>query len=944
MAPNRFTLRQMWRSLALGLLTILIIVGVPCLLEAIAPAPGYSITASSPKDAISSPRVGESDPRQWLEQGRGAYQAGQFTQAIALWQQAALAFQILGDRPQQASSLSNLALAYHQLGQWREANQAISQSLALVDGSNITTPAVLAQALMAQGKLQLSQGQAETALATWRRAMVAYQRAGDRLGEARSLMQQAQALRVLGLYPQAQQTLAQVMQTWVDQPSSPMKAAVLWQLGDLLRLTGDLPQAKQALQQSLAIYQQQAKAPSDGKPPLAAELKSNLAAVQLSLGNIAYAQLLKLKHTNPEQRSELIRAFKQEAWKDYEQASLQAPNEIARLQAQLNQLRLLIDLNARSEAAALITQLVPQLLELPPTRNTIYARVDLAQNWLKLVQQPPSSKSLGSATRLATAQLTDQLRPVADLLAIALKQARELGDLQAESYALGYLGKLYQQQQQWAEAQPLTEKALWLAQTIRATEVAYRWQWQLAELQAQQGNRPKAIQAYDEAIQSLSRLRQELVGSNLDLQFSFRERVEPIYRQFVELLLSRQGETSQADLKQARQVIESLQLAELDNFFQEACLTTAQVAIDQIDPHTAVFYPIILPDRLEVILALPNQPLRHYTQVIAQADLEAKLAQMRRSFRLTSTQRERLAIAQELYNWLIRPAEPALVNSPINTLTFILDGSLRRLPMATLHDGQRYLIERYNLGLSPGLQLRSPIPLLKPQLKVLLGGITESRQEFSALPGVGIEVADIDALLPAQVLLNQQLTAAALQQQVQATPFPVVHLATHGQFSSDAENTFILTWDGRVNAKQLGDLLRQRQLGDRQPIELLVLSACQTAQGDTRAALGLAGLAVRSGARSTLASLWPVDDQSTTLLMTQFYQQLMQPGITKAEALRQAQLGLLRGTGISQERTTRSGIDFVPSSEMEDAIARRAARKFSHPYYWAAFVLVGDWL
>jgi CHAT domain-containing protein len=142
----------------------------------------------------------------------------------------------------------------------------------------------------------------------------------------------------------------------------------------------------------------------------------------------------------------------------------------------------------------------------------------------------------------------------------------------------------------------------------------------------------------------------------------------------------------------------------------------------------------------------------------------------------------------------------------------------------------------------------------------------------------------------------------------------VVHLATHGQFSSNAENTFILAWNERISVKQLGRLLEAREQNDRKPIELLVLSACQTAAGDNRAALGLAGVAVRSGARSTLATLWPVDDRSTSDFMGEFYQALAQSQVTKAQAVRQAQLALLKQP------------------------------KFRHPFYWAPFVLIGNWL
>jgi CHAT domain-containing protein len=161
-------------------------------------------------------------------------------------------------------------------------------------------------------------------------------------------------------------------------------------------------------------------------------------------------------------------------------------------------------------------------------------------------------------------------------------------------------------------------------------------------------------------------------------------------------------------------------------------------------------------------------------------------------------------------------------------------------------------------------------------------------------------------------LLNDSFTELNFNRSASQTPFRVVHLATHGQFSSKAEDTFVLTWDNRINIDELSRLLRgdSKQL---RPIELLVLSACQTATGDRLATLGLAGIAVRAGARSTVASLWSVSDQATVTLMTNFYRELAKDNITKAEALRQAQISTLKN----------------------DA--------FSHPFFWSAFILVGNW-
>ncbi len=234
--------------------------------------------------------------------------------------------------------------------------------------------------------------------------------------------------------------------------------------------------------------------------------------------------------------------------------------------------------------------------------------------------------------------------------------------------------------------------------------------------------------------------------------------------------------------------------------------------------------------------------------------------------------------------------------------------------MATLHDGKQYIVEKYALALTPGLQLLDPKPLVRQQIKVLTAGITEARQDFSPLPNVELELKEIQAEVPSTVLLNQTFTSSNLQKEIKSSSFPVVHLATHGQFSSKAEDTFILTWDDRINIKQLNNVLKTRDLTESSIIELLVLSACQTAVGDKRAALGLAGMAVRAGARSTLASLWSVNDAATASFMIKFYQNLADNKLTKAEAVRRAQLSLLQNPD------------------------------YSHPYFWAPFILVGNWL
>ncbi|NEQ62350.1 MAG: CHAT domain-containing protein, partial [Moorea sp. SIO4A1] len=294
---------------------------------------------------------------------------------------------------------------------------------------------------------------------------------------------------------------------------------------------------------------------------------------------------------------------------------------------------------------------------------------------------------------------------------------------------------------------------------------------------------------------------------------------------------------------------------------------------------------------------------------------KARLRQVYSSMSPGYPNNERLRLSEQIYDWLIRPAEVELANSNIKTLVFVPDGFLRNLPMAALYDGKQYLIENYSIAISPGLQL-FPQRLQRVELNVLVAGLTEARQGYTGLPGVAGEVQEITDKVTTDVLLNQEFTRTTFQTAIDSTPFPIVHLATHGQFSSNPKETFLLTWNDRIGIKDFDLLFQKRRLGILEPIELLVMSACQTAAGDNRATLGLAGFALRSGAHSTLGSLWSVSDESTTNLMKEFYQGLIQtkPSMTKAEALQQAQLKL------------------------------RQDPLYEHPYFWASFVLVGNWL
>ena len=386
----------------------------------------------------------------------------------------------------------------------------------------------------------------------------------------------------------------------------------------------------------------------------------------------------------------------------------------------------------------------------------------------------------------------------------------------------------------------------------------------------------------------------------------------------------------QKNLETARDVIEGLQLVELDNFFRQACLNANSEQIDQVDANAAVIYPIILEKQLAIIASLPKQganyqkenqkenqrDFRYYKTAISKEDIESRVSSLRNLLRQDNTLEIAFPQLQEMYNLIVRPEAEDLKASGVKTLVFVLDGVLRNIPMAALHDGNKYLIEDYSIALTPGLQLLAPQSLQEQPLVAFVGGLSESRAGFLALPHVKKEVQKVESTVPSKVLINKDFTNPAFQNKVSDVPFPIVHLATHGKFGSTAEETFIVTWDGKVNVNELSASLKTAELSQDNSLELLVLSACETAAGDDRSALGLAGVAVRSGARSTVATLWQVNDESSAALMSAFYQQLVtakETGISKAEALRRAQIKMLKKS------------------------------KYTSPYYWGAYVLLGNW-
>ena len=295
--------------------------------------------------------------------------------------------------------------------------------------------------------------------------------------------------------------------------------------------------------------------------------------------------------------------------------------------------------------------------------------------------------------------------------------------------------------------------------------------------------------------------------------------------------------------------------------------------------------------------------------------------------------------AEQLYRWLIAPLQPELAANKIDTLVFSMDVGLRTLPLAALFDGKQFLVEKYSLGLIPSLSLTDTRYADVKGAGVLAMGASSfpAKYDQSPLPAVPLEISTIvGGIWPGLSFLNENFTLENLRNRRKQRQYKIIHLATHGDFQpGGAENSYIQFWDTKLRLNQLDEL----KLSNPQ-VELLVLSACTTAVGDEQAELGFAGLAVNAGVKSALASLWYVSDAGTLGLMTEFYQQLRTAPI-KAEALRQAQLSMLRGDVRLQDGyLVRSGDRQALPLPAE--LAARGDKNLSHPYYWAAFTMIGS--
>ncbi len=365
--------------------------------------------------------------------------------------------------------------------------------------------------------------------------------------------------------------------------------------------------------------------------------------------------------------------------------------------------------------------------------------------------------------------------------------------------------------------------------------------------------------------------------------------------------------------------------------------------------NAVLFYPLILEDRLELVITTPNSPPLRRTVEVSREEFNRAIIQFRLA--LQNPSRNAVIPAQKLYKWLFEPLEDDLKTANTEVIIYAPDGVLRYIPLVALHDGQQWLAQRFRVNNITAASLEEIDTQPQPQPKVLAGAfadeslirsakIGEDDVDFSGLPFAGIEVEGLkNTLQNTTAYVDEAFNLAAMKPQMNG--YNVLHLATHAAFvPGDPSESFIVFGNGE------NPTLRDVENWSLSNVDLVVLSACETGLGgfdnNGEQILGLGYQFQNQGARAVVASLWQVDDGGTQLLMNQFYNALQQ-GNSKTEALQMAQKSLIVGD-IATMASQRGPDGAFLLTDTETGLPVNISNNLNHPYYWASFILIGNGL
>jgi CHAT domain-containing protein len=867
------------------------------------------------------------DVSQQVQQGVKNYEAGNFQDAVTIWQKALDTYKKANNVKNAAVVSENLARAYRQLGDRKNEigffNAAINYYGAAKD-------------VRQQGKVTIelaqtynNQGQIAKAIALVCGTKPDLQQNKQPICEANSALEIARTNK-----------------------DGSTEVAALGILGEALRSQGNYNVAIEYLEAAK-------KVPNSGYEGL---INNSLGNTHANRGQLWYLRAKSAQDNNLPKAGE----FKQNAIAnfnksvDYFQNSLELArkqnNPLGQLQALLNTIQVSyrsheLNLIPQAKSDRVIQEAVILIDKVPDSQAKVYAAIDLALLPRDYTVTSPiiQCSKTSEPGRLSNTESMEIFNK-------AISSSKKIQNPRVESYAYGALGHFWECHGDDTQALKYTNQALLAAdQKLAVKDGLYLWEWQAGRILKKQNKENESLAAYQRAFNTLEAIRSDIITGSRDVQFDFRDVIQPLYRELAEFQLQQTLQASaksnkspnntESGVSSALTTIDSLKLAELQNYFGGDCIVNAlnanKVNVDEVlnakkQKNTAVLSSIIFDEGTVMILSLPGKSEQSTTEtqikwvksgnkILNRDELQNKIKAFRDSLIVGLSELGDFdnTLGSELYDLMIRPFEDKLNQEKTKTLIFVQDGFLRSIPMTALYDAKskEYLIQKYAIATTPSIRLTAP-PSERDRIpdKALILGLTQKAifdtQTFKALENADSEIQAVKQIFPKHKdFIDKEFAPDTFGKELGNEIYPIVHIVTHAQFGTITEDTFIVTGNNKKLTIDKLESTLSNVPGKANTIDLLALTACDTALGDDRATLGLAGVALQTGVKSAMASLWSVRDESTATLVEDFYRNLQKPGTTKAEALQKAQIKMI--TEQSQ---------------------------FTSPSFWSPFILIGNWV
>jgi CHAT domain-containing protein len=838
---------------------------------------------------------------------------GQKDKSLAMTRQSAIAYQKIDNPLGEANALNLEANIFNISLEYNKSLQLNLKALELVRKAGDIPREAEQLNSVAESYRNLTEF--PKAIEIYLQAEKVYQRLGDRAGEGRNLkniaevhLAQGQTREALVIFEQAMAIYRDLTNTANAKPSDRNTlASILVGQGSLYTSFSQYPQALNSLQEARSIYRALGDVSGEGVASMFT------GSVYLQLGQPE--KLLEILKQLPKSLASSPQAQKMEqSLVALFNANPSSKDPQAQLKSTLELLEFFKQSGNRTYEASMLSQV-----------GSIYSDLNQSSQAIASYQQALDIyRSIGDRAGIGSAlyslglaySLSDQNNKAFQAFQASIYYAREVGDRNRESKLVGNLGLLTRRQ--------------------------------YPEL---------AIAFYKQSINLTESIRKELHVLSLEQQKSYQQTVAANYRVLAALLLKK------GRVMEALQVLDLLKVQELQDYLQnvkgnertaqgiylfpeessQVQAITSQ-PINSVNPLAdgnqkiaqqllkippaelnrvpdylqklpqghALLYPLLVSDRLELILFIPNKPPIHRSVAINEADINQLIIDFKSGLR-DADSLDVLEPATKLYNLLIKPLEADLTNT--STILYAPDGVLRYVPIAALYDGKQWLVEKYRVNNLIAYSLSDFTQNPPRQMRILAGafGGAQNTTKFGqvGLPATISEVQSIsDALPDTTKLVANDFSRKATEAQMQNKN--IVHLATHAEFNSgNPENSFLIFGNGdRILLNEMKDLPMSN-------VDLIVLSACQTGVGKLGNGIEILGFgyqAQRAGAKAAIASLWKVSDEGTQALMQAFYNDIKIGDRSKAESLRQAQIATMR------------------------------SKNFSHPYYWSAFILISNGL